>query len=418
MDIQTLLTRNREGAAVGLPSFCSANRHVLDAAFAFAAANDFPIVIEATCNQVNQHGGYTGLTPAQFATKVRAMAAAAGLALDNLILGGDHLGPNPWRSQPAAEAMSCARELVASYAAAGFEKIHLDASMACAGEPTPSFPEVARRAAELCRVAEDHAPDPERLFYVVGTEVPVPGGETEGMDQLQITSPERLDETVATHREAFLRGGLEKAFTRVVSVVVQPGVDFSHTKVHDYDHKKAARLSKSILAHPGMTFEAHSTDYQTTQALGELVADHFLFLKVGPELTFAFREAVFALEAIERTLVEGDRSYLTRTVLDAMAHDTKDWQAYYQGSTRDQDYLKIYSYSDRIRYYWDRPAVKAALENLIANLRGIDIPAGLISQHLGVAPYDQHRGEGVEELLHGRINLTVARYFRACGFES
>lgn len=418
MDIQDLLTRNREGASIGLPSFCSANGHVLEAAFNFAAANDFPIVIEATCNQVNQDGGYTGLTPAQFAAKVRTMAAAAGLMADNLILGGDHLGPSPWRSQPAAAAMERAKELVAAYAAAGFEKIHLDASMACAGEPTPSFLEVARRAAELCRVAEEQAPDPERLFYVIGTEVPVPGGESEGMDSLQITSPERLDETVETHRDAFARAGLEGAFTRVASVVVQPGVDFSHTEIHAYERARAAALSERILSHPGLTYEAHSTDYQTTRVLGELVRDHFLFLKVGPELTFAFREAVLGLETIERTLVEGDRSELTRIVLNAMAHDTKDWQAYYAGDPREQEYLKIYSYSDRIRYYWDRPAVKAALAKLIANLRPIDLPAGLISQHLGVAPYDQQRGEGVEALLHGRINQTVARYFRACGWTS
>ena len=49
------------------------------------------------------------------------------------------------------------------------QKIHLDASMACGGEPHPSFEQVAERSAELCAVAEEYAQDPNQLLYIIGT---------------------------------------------------------------------------------------------------------------------------------------------------------------------------------------------------------------------------------------------------------
>ncbi len=101
------------------------------------------------------------------------------LGAERLILGGDHLGPNPWRALPAAEAMQRAETMVAEYARAGFGKIHLDASMACGGDPERLSDEVvAERAARLCRAAESACGAGVAPVYVIGTEVPVPGGAT------------------------------------------------------------------------------------------------------------------------------------------------------------------------------------------------------------------------------------------------
>ncbi len=63
------------------------------------------------------------------------MRSKSGSTPAGLILGGDHLGPNPWTRLPADQAMEKAAAMVAAYAAAGFTKIHLDASMACADDP-------------------------------------------------------------------------------------------------------------------------------------------------------------------------------------------------------------------------------------------------------------------------------------------
>ena len=68
-----------------------------------------------------------------------------------------------------------------------------------------------------------------------------------------------------------------------------------------------------------MVYEAHSTDYQTRDALRALVKDHFAILKVGPGLTFAMREALWALDAIDQELTpEHQQAHLRDTVLERM----------------------------------------------------------------------------------------------------
>jgi len=376
------LARNRAGEAVGVTSVCSAHPRVLEAAIRRAAAQNSLVLVEATCNQVNQDGGYTGLTPAAFRDRLLAQAETLGLPHDLLLLGGDHLGPNPWRKLPAAEAMQRAKTLVAAFAAAGYRKLHLDASMACADEAEPLPPKViAERAADLCAVAEAAAagaglPPP---VYVIGTEVPTPGGAREAMDHLAVTRAEDLERTLMLHRSAFAARGLEAALARAAGVVVQPGVEFGQDDVHDYQPEAAGALISALAAHDGVVFEAHSTDYQREPALRALVAGHFAILKVGPELTFALREAVFALDAIAADL-DPARGPGVRAALEAaMARDPSWWRGYYPEADR---IAREFSLSDRLRYYWPVPAVESAMQRLLADLATQPIPPTLVSQYL------------------------------------
>lgn len=409
-DIFALIDRNRSGAPVGLPSFCTANAHVLRAILASAARTGRTTVIEATCNQVNQDGGYTGMRPADYMRWIREMAAEAGVPMTQLILGGDHLGPNPWKALPEAEAMDKARELVRLYVEAGFTKIHLDASMPLGREAPPSFETIAARAADLCAVAEAHAPDPEALIYVIGTEVPIPGGETEEPDALDVTSVARFQDTITTHRAAWSARGLDAAWARIVSVVTQPGVDFGHTSVFVFDAMAAQDLSASILAEPGLTFEAHSTDYQPTEALRALVRAHFFFLKVGPELTFRFREAIWALAEIESLLDLPEPSRLREVVHAEMERAPEHWKAYYDADSRLQ---RTFSYSDRIRYYWSMPAVAAALERLFANLAAAKLPETVVSQGFMGLEFGEMSTDPIR-LVEAHVGRCVERYFDAC----
>lgn len=412
--VHELIVQNRGGKAIGLPCFCTANEHVLRAILAYAKSTGHPTVIEATCNQVNQEGGYTGMTPAGFISWLHGMAHEVGVPIDQLILGGDHLGPNPWRRAPATEAMEKARELVRLYVQAGFTKIHLDASMALGDEPHPSFDLIATRAAELCEVAEAHAPDPSRLIYIIGTEVPIPGGETEEPDALEVTSVARFKETISSHHAAFAARGLDAAWGRIVSVVTQPGVDFGHSRIYPYDQEAAQNLSQSVLTDAGLTFEAHSTDYQPTQSLQHLVADHFFFLKVGPELTFRMREAVFALSYIEDALSPADPSAIRDVFASCMQENDSYWAEYYTGSAEEIKMQKTYSYSDRIRYYWTDPAVAAALDKLLANLSVENLPAPIVSQFFGAFEFGDVPHDPVA-LIHAHVQKCIHRYFTAAG---
>ena len=182
-----LIAANRAGERRGIPSWCTAHPQTLSAVLAAHRDGDEPILIEATCNQVNHEGGYTGMTrrPSDASSKV---SRAAPASIPPLILGGDHLGPNPWKRLPAKEAMARACDMVKAYVEAGFAEIHLDASMACSDETSVSEETIAERGAELCAAAEAAGPGGDRV-YVIGTEVPIPGGELNELDALAVTKP-------------------------------------------------------------------------------------------------------------------------------------------------------------------------------------------------------------------------------------
>lgn len=419
------LARHRAGEPVGVTSVCSAHPLVLEAAALQAAADGGPLLVEATCNQVDQYGGYTGMTPHDFAALVHRTTDRAGLPRDRVVLGGDHLGPNRWRDLGAAEAMNRAEVLVAAYVRAGFTKIHLDCSMTCAGDPEPLPGRlVAERAARLARSAQlaaAEAEQPADLTFVIGTEVPVPGGARETIDALAPTAPESAHATLAEHRAAFAEAGAEDAWERVGALVVQPGVEFDHVRVVDYAPEAARRLSDVVAGHPGLVFEAHSTDYQTPAALAALVRDHWAVLKVGPGLTFALREALFALAAIEDELVgPADRSGLVDVLDAAMLADPTWWAGYHDGDADAQRLARRYSYSDRSRYYWPVPEVSAAVDRLFHNLDASGIPLPMLSRQLPVQYRRVRTGQlsaVAHDLVVDHVRDVLRDYAHACGQE-
>ncbi len=378
--LANIVAANRAGARRGIPSYCTAHPETLRAIFAAYRNDDAPILIEATCNQVNQFGGYTGMNPARFRTFVEDLARGEGVDPARIILGGDHLGPNPWKNEPAASAMQKARDMVAAYVEAGFTKIHLDASMACADDGILPEHAMTERAAELCAFAE--AASKSALSYVIGTEVPIPGGETEVLDALAVTAPASVEHTWALHHAAFHARGLGAAIDRVVGVVVQPGVDFGNDQVFGFAPEAAVELSAAVTRLPGAIFEAHSTDYQTRAALAALVENHFAILKVGPELTFAFRQAVMALAGIEAAMDVSAPSRIVEVMRAEMEGDPAHWRAYVAPGSREAA-MMLYGLSDRVRYYWPRPAIQAALARLYANIAASSPEPGIVAQFTG-----------------------------------
>lgn len=419
--LSDIATWRQRAGSKGIPSICSAHPMVIEASMLHALARGEHLLVEATCNQVNQDGGYTGMTPADFRVFVEKIAEKTGFPLDRLILGGDHLGPNPWKNLPADEAMAKACTMIHAFARAGFTKLHLDTSMGCAGEPV-ALPDAvtAERAARLASVAEaalvgSHGVQP---VYIVGTEVPIPGGAMEELDVLEVTKPEAALKTVEVHREAFEAAGVASAFSRAVGAVVQPGVEFGNHNVIAYEPEKAAALSATLAGMPGMVFEAHSTDYQTRDALRRLVLDGFSILKVGPGLTFALREAFYGLDRVADFLFPGKRrETLLDTVERVLTAEPKNWEKYYHGTADEQRLQRHFSYSDRIRYYWPHPEINAAVSDLFAILDGVEIPETLISQYLQASYTAVREGRvkpQAEALALAAVDHVLEDYFEAC----
>jgi D-tagatose-1,6-bisphosphate aldolase subunit GatZ/KbaZ len=419
--LQDIVLRHKRGEAAGIWSLCSAHPDVLEAGMREAQAAGAALLVEATSNQVNQFGGYTGMRPAGFVEYLRGIAARAGFPAEHAWIGGDHLGPNAWRAESADAAMAKSADLVREYVAAGFRKIHLDCSMACRGDPDP-LPEalVAERAAALAAAAEasHRQSGGDAPVYVIGTEVPTPGGATESLSTLAVTAPAAAAATIDAHRDAFTRAGLEGAWPRVIALVVQPGVEFDHDKVIDYRPEAARALSAFVGRDAQFVFEAHSTDYQSPAGLAALVRDHFAILKVGPGATFAWREALWGLAAIEQELLgPGAVPDLRRVVVGVMRADPKHWRGHYhEGDRLDLDLQ--YSLSDRIRYYWPYPEVQAACRAMCARLDARPIPLGLLSQYLPrqhEAVREGRIGATTAEILREGVAAALRPYVAACG---
>ncbi len=431
--LREIVAANRGGRPVGLTSVCSANRFVLETVLRHASGGHGLVCIESTSNQVNQSGGYTGMTAAAFRDEVAALAAAAGVPPARLLLGGDHLGPYPWRGLPAREAMAHAHELVRSCVLAGFTKIHLDASMRCADDPgTESMAlgdeVIVERSAALCRTAEAaRAGLPAAAaapLYVIGSEVPTPGGEETAQAGPSVTSVEDVGRTLDLTCEAFRTSGLAGAWERVIAVVVQPGVEFGDATVTAYERAASSGLSAFVERRPRLVYEAHSTDYQSATALRQLVEDRFAILKVGPWLTYAYREAVFALEEIENAMLHGRPdarpSRLRDTLDEAMTRHPEHWAAYYRGSPEEVRRTRALSYSDRCRYYWPRPEVQEALAGLLRTLSERPIPPALIDEFLPGSSGAVREGSLAAEpvaLIRHHIQRVLDLYAAACDNE-
>lgn len=415
--LESLAALRVEGRPRGIVSVCSAHPLVLRAALRHGHETGATVLIEATCNQVNHRGGYTGMTPFDFAALVGRLAEIERCPADSIVLGGDHLGPNPWRDRPAEEALSEAERMVEAYVAAGFRKVHLDASMGCAGEPVALYDATtAGRAARLAAAAERAAAEAgvRPPVYIIGTEVPPPGGADHALDAITPTAPEDARRTLAVHRKVFSDQGLGPALDRVMGLVVQPGVEFGNRNVILYDPPKARALADVLADEPRLVFEAHSTDYQGERPLDGLVADGFAILKVGPELTFVLREALYGLDLVASDLLPdyGDRPLMRAMEAVMLAHP-KDWSRHYHGDPATLRFLRHYSLSDRIRYYWGAPEAQAAVDRLTGALRGVAVPPSLFWQHLPSAAAFAEMPLDPEEVLIGRVGASLAAYHRA-----
>jgi len=395
--LKNIIDLQKKNIPVGICSICSSNKLVIEAAMKRGLELNTHVLIEATANQVNQYGGYTGMKPQDFRVYIEKIAGRMGFPMEKVILGGDHLGPLTWVHLNEAEAMVEAGVLIRQFVKAGFTKIHVDTSMRVAdddiGKPL-STEVIARRGAKLVQIAErayeellvenENAMQP---VYVIGSEVPIPGGAQEEEEGVQVTRVADFNGTVDLFKRAFGEYGIEDSWEKVIAVVVQPGVEFGDDSIHEYDRRSAWTLTDALRDFPTIVLEGHSTDYQTPQKLKEMVEDGIAILKVGPALTFALREALFSLNRIENELLQNDgekASNLVENLESVMMRNPSNWKKHYHGDEKKLRLSRKYSFSDRARYYIGIKEIEESIETLIGNLREQSIPLSLLSQYVPV----------------------------------
>ncbi|MEG2119238.1 MAG: class II D-tagatose-bisphosphate aldolase, non-catalytic subunit [Pseudoflavonifractor sp.] len=402
--LRAMVERRKSGAVCGIGSYCTANELVIEACMQRAQRDGEVVLIEATANQVNQFGGYTGMLPGDFRDFVYAIAERIAFPRDHIILGGDHLGPLTWQNEPEESAMAKAAELVRLFVLAGFKKIHLDTSMRVASDPTDrplSDETIARRGAALYAACEaayqvllSEHPGEIRPVFIVGSEVPIPGGTQEAESSIAVTTASALRKTVDAYRAAFAAAGCPDGFENVIGVVVQPGVEFGDADFFRYNRENARELIAAVKQLPGIVLEGHSTDYQPAQALREMVEDGIAILKVGPALTFGLREGLFALDMMEQQLLPPESCAAFAATLErVMLEQPENWKKYYHGDDRQQAVKRRFSFSDRIRYYLTNAEVKAAMDQLLSNMAQVEIPLSMLHQYMPLQYYKVRDGQ-------------------------
>lgn len=403
LSLAQTIAENRAGKVVAMPSVCSAHRDVLRAAMLMPEYQNRTLLIEATSNQVNQFGGYTGMTPSDFVSYVHEIASETGFNSDHIIFGGDHLGPQAWKDEPAEAAMEKAKAMVAAYVQAGFTKIHLDCSEGCAGEPAHlDDATVADRAAILAEICETSAPDAELLGYIVGTEVPVPGGARTDHKGVEPTAPAAAIATMNAHLERF---STESA-GRICGLVVQPGVEFGAEEIDHLPLVDETGLRGVLANFDGLTLEAHSTDYQEIGAYGRLAEMGFAIHKVGPALTFAYRQAIYALDHIRATIT-GEPTKVISVMEEEMLANPKFWQGHYEGSDEALRLLRHFSFSDRIRYYWPQPKPQQVVTELMQSENLLAVSDPVLSQFFCSDTINRARSLSFETPLPERLVMAT-----------
>jgi D-tagatose-1,6-bisphosphate aldolase subunit GatZ/KbaZ len=274
-------------------------------------------------------------------------------------------------------------------------------------------------AEEAYRIRLAIHPGSPAPVYVIGSEVPIPGGAQAPEESITVTSPENCKDTFETFRSVFSKFGLESVFPRFIAIVVQPGVEFGDAEVFQYDTEAANELIQYGKKHLPIVYEGHSTDYQTKDSLKAMVQDGIAILKVGPALTFALREALFALEMIEKELYIGKsfKASNFRDVLEmAMLNHPDYWKNHYHGDAFQLHFARKFSYSDRARYYMPVPEVENAIHQLIKNIDNKQAPASLIRQYMPAEYQALFRGSNhvsAEDLILEHIGLYLDDYYYA-----
>lgn len=428
MNVLLDLPRLNRNSNVGIYSACSANEYVIKAVLLNAKRHNTIAVIEATANQCNQFGGYTGMTPLDFRNYVYNISQEVGFDTDKIVLGGDHLGPLTWVDIDVSDAMKNASQLIYDYVYAGYTKIHIDTSMKLKGDLELTDEVISERSAILAKSAlkayEDlKQRDKKAIFpvFIIGSEVPIPGGSQEQEDIVEITKVSSLQNTLECFKEKYQKHGVTEIWDNIIAVVVQPGVEFGDDTIIEYNRDLAKELVDSLKQNSNIVFEGHSTDYQTRYKLKQMVEDGIAILKVGPGLTFAFREALYSLALMESVIYNTEletTSGLIQVFETQMNEVPNNWKNYYSGSDRELFIARSYSFSDRIRYYIPNQNVQNAIEKLLKNLSAVDIPLSLISQYAPVQYNNIRKGKiekNAEAILIDRIDNVLDDYIFAIG---
>lgn len=394
-----------------LPSFCTSNFDVIKIIIFFCKIKKLPCLIECTSNQVNQNGGYTKNTPKSFIKKIFKISKNLKFKKKNLYLGGDHLGPLPWKYNSKTIALKNSIKLIGDFLRQNYCKIHIDTSIKCRDDKQINNKMIFNRSKEILKtpIIKKRLKD---KFLIIGSEVPLSG--SGDVNKLTVTSKEQIKGECNQFKKVLKDLKLKN---KKFGLVIEPGMKYMHSKVVVPKFKKFFEIKK-ISKDENFVFEAHSTDFQSQQILTKLVQNNFKFLKVGPELTLNYSKAIFFMHQIEKKFYKKKHSNIRKVILKSMINNPKYWKDYYK-KKNENHFLN--SKLDRMRYYLHVNSVSKSINLLKKNINNITFEKNfsLLNQinKKEFLRYQQNKLSNFEIIQLIYISKVLKKYFLACGYK-
>jgi len=361
---------------------CPNSLSVIRAALKSSKRCNAPIKFATTLNQVDLDGGYTGLTPSEFAGTIHMHARNLDVT-SPIIIAIDHGGPwlkdvHKTEKWPYFKTMSAVKESLEAALKAGYDLIHIDATVdiTLTGDKNINIEVVVERTLELLEHTENFRMKNNypRISYEVGTEE-VHGG--------------LADLRVFSRFLKLLKEGLkQKGFPDIwpCFVVGKVGTDL-HTTTFD---PLVARQLTEIARSYGSLIKGHYSDNVTNpEAYPE---SGMGAANVGPEFTEVEYDALTGLEQIQQTLFADGKivkpvamkKILWESVIKSgrwrkWLHPDENTDDFYANSCKRQEWL----IKTGCRYIWENPEVLSARAGLYQNIsiHGID-PASIVESSI------------------------------------
>ena len=422
-----IMKANCRGERKGIYAVESYNSTVMEAYFRQALVDGSPVLLEISANMLGLPGQSGKISPAEFIEKVKHAAVEAKFPRDRIFLGVNDLGPSLWKDESDEYALKKACVFISDLVGLGFNKLGIHAGEPIKGNPVdePLAQEIIiGRETALYQAAEGAAadlPEEEKPLYVINAYPRQEAGRVE--NQRRVVSRKDVEDAVDWYAQIAAAAGLPKMKKRLLAVRIFLGPGYDSENVIPFDSSLLKEMGGCEYGEYTVVLEAQQTDYQSQTVLNQLLDNHFAFLRVGLELTYSMREALFSLAMMENeTMVGKPGVYLSNYIIEldrAMQAVPHHWQKYYTGNGFEQLVARKYSFYDRSRFFLEDKEVRKMKKRLYDNLTAHPVPLTVLRQFM---PHQFERvAAGVLEnkpkaLVMDAVRRVLRRYSRACGW--
>ena len=422
-----IMEANCRGERKGIYAVGSHNSTILEVCFQQALVDGSPVLLEISANMLVLPGQSGKTSPADFIKRVKNIAAEAEFPQDRLFFGVNDLGPSLWQDESDESALKKACEFISEIVGLGFNKLGIHAGEPLKGDPvgeTLTQEIIIARETVLYQAAERAAaklPDEEKPLYVIGVHPRQEAGRVE--DQRRMVNRKDIEDAVDQFAQTAEAAGLPDIKERLPAARIFLGTGYDSENIIPFDSSLLKELGGCVCRDRSVVLEAPQTDFQSQIVLDKLVDNHFAVLSVGPELTYAMREALFSLALMENETMLGKPGvYLSNYIIEldrAMQSAPQHWQEYYTGNGFEQLVARKYSFYDRSRFFLENKDVRKMRKRLYDNLTANPVPLTVLRQFMP-RQYERVAAGELENkpkaLVMDAVRYALHRYSRACGW--